>query len=209
MTKRVLQWVKPVAALVAVVLIAVFLAASLTSAQTGPTPGSTAPAFTLKNVDGQMVTLSDYADKKAVAVVITCNHCPYAQAYQGRLISLQNEYGSKGVQFVLINPNDAKKQPQDSYENMQKRAKEKGFPFPYLHDESQQIAKAYGAVRTPEAYLIVGGKVVYRGRIDDNTEAGQVKQRDLKNALDLVVAGTPDKISPASTKAFGCTIKWR
>jgi peroxiredoxin len=209
MTKRALQWMKPIVALVAVVLLGVMIVTTLTSAQTGPTPGSAAPAFNLKNVDGNRVSLGDYAGKTATVVVITCNHCPYAQAYQDRLIRLHSEYSSKGVQFVLINPNDAKKQPQDSYENMQARAKEKKYPFPYLHDESQQVTKAYGATRTPEVYLITGNRVVYRGRIDDNTEENQVKQRDLKNALDMVLAGTPDKISPATTKAFGCTIKWK
>ena len=209
MSKRALRWVRQFIILGILVLAGIIGVTALTSAQSGPAPGSAAPAFTLKSVDGKMVSLSDYASKSAVVVVITCNHCPYAQAYQNRLIALQKEYADRGVQFLLINPNDTKKQPQDSYENMQKRATEKGYPFPYLHDESQQIAKAYGASRTPEAYLIVNNKVVYRGRIDDNTEEAQVKQRDLKNALDMVVAGTPDQINPASTKAFGCTIKWK
>ena len=209
MIKRMLPWKRAALALMAVSMIGVLMAISQTSAQTGPVPGSTAPAFALKNVDGKTVSLSDFAGRKAVVVVITCNHCPYAQAYQGRLISLQNEYGPKGVQFVLINPNDAAKQPQDSYENMQARAREKNYPFPYLHDETQQIAKAYGATRTPEVYLVTGNRVVYRGRIDDNSEAAQVKQHDLKNALEMVLAGTPEKINPTLTKAFGCTIKWR
>jgi peroxiredoxin len=209
MTKRALRGAEKFIVLTILVLAGVFGTAALALADGGPTPGTTAPAFTLKNVDGNMVSLADYASKKAVVVVITCNHCPYAQAYQNRLISLQNEYASKDVQFVLINPNDAVKQPQDSYDNMQKRAKEKNYPFPYLHDESQQVAKAYGANRTPEAYLIVNNKVVYRGRIDDNTEEAQVKQRDLKDAIDKVLAGTPDQIETAMTKAFGCTIKWR
>jgi len=201
---------KPLAALAAVILVGLMLAAKITSAQTGSlAPGAGAPGFSLKNVDGNMVSLNDFTGKKAVVAVFSCNHCPYAQSYQNRLISLQKEYGPQGVQFVLINPNDAKKQPQDSYANMQIRAKEKGYPFPYLQDESQQVAKAYGASRTPEAFLIVGSRVVYRGRIDDNTEENQVKQRDLKNALDLVLASTPEKIDPKQTKAFGCTIKWR
>ncbi len=209
MAKAALRHYKQAILLTIIILSGLLLITTLTSAQSGPNPGSAAPGFTLKNVSGEMVSLSDYADRKAVVVVITCNHCPYAQAYQDRLIALQKDYGDKGVQFLLINPNDAKKQPQDSYENMQKRAKEKSYPFPYLHDASQEITKAYGATRTPEVYLIVNNKVVYRGRIDDNTEAGQVKQKDLQNALDMVLAGTPDKINPASTKAFGCTIKWR
>ena len=191
------------------ILAGILATAAWSPAQTTLSPGAAAPAFSLKNVNGQTVSLGDYASQKAVVVVFASNHCPYSQAYQGRLMAMQKEYGPQGIQFVLINSNDAAKQPQDSYENMQKRAQEKGYPFPYLRDESQQVAKAYGAQRTPEAYVIVNNKVVYRGRIDDNTEEAQVKQRDLKNALDKVLAGTPDQINPAQTKAFGCTIKWR
>ena len=209
MMKSALRLTRQAIFLTVLILAGVLLVTTLSSAQSGPNPGSAAPSFTLKNVSGEMVSLSDYASSKAVVVVITCNHCPYAQAYQDRLIALQKDYGDKGVQFVLINPNDDKKQPQDSYDNMQKRAREKNYPFPYLHDASQEIAKAYGATRTPEAYLIVNNKVVYRGRIDDNTEVAQVKQSDLRNAIEMVLAGTPDQINPSSTKAFGCTIKWR
>lgn len=172
--------------------------------------GSPLIGFSLKNVDGRTVAAGDFADKGVLVVVFSCNHCPYAQAYQDRLIALQNQYASKGVQFVLINPNDPKKQPQDSFENMQKRAAEKKYPFPYLVDATQGIARAYGAARTPEVYVFSPDrKLVYQGRIDDNTEEKQVKARDLKNALELLLAGTPEKISPNATKAFGCTIKWK
>jgi peroxiredoxin len=172
--------------------------------------GTPLPAFSLKNVDGRTVSSADFADKTALVVVFSCNHCPYAQAYQDRLIALQNQYASRGVQFVLINPNDPKRQPQDSFENMQKRAAEKKYPFPYLFDESQAVAQTYGATRTPEVYLFgPDRKLVYQGRIDDNTEEKQVKTRDLRNALDLVLAGTPGTIPMPVTKAFGCTIKWR
>lgn len=208
MTKRTLRQTKQFTVF-GLLILAGIMAASLSFAQAGLSPGAAAPTFTLKNVNGQMVSLGDYANRKAVVVAFVSNHCPYSQAYQGRLIAMQKEYGPQGVQLVLINPNDAAKQPQDSYENMQKRAQEKSYPFPYLKDETQQVAKAYGAQRTPEVYVIAGNKVVYRGRIDDNTEEAQVKQRDLKNALDKIVAGTPDQINPALTKAFGCTIKWR
>jgi peroxiredoxin len=172
--------------------------------------GSPMPAFTLKNVDDQMVSAADYASKPVLVVVVTCNHCPFAKAYESRILSMANSYAAQGVQFVLINPNDPKKQPQDSFENMKARAKEKNYPCPYLWDETQQIAKAYDAARTPEAYVFnKDRKLVYRGRIDDNTEEKQVKTRDLKNALDLVLAGKPDKIENPVTKAFGCTIKWK
>jgi peroxiredoxin len=172
--------------------------------------GTPLPAFSLKNVDGRILSATDFADKTALVVVFSCNHCPYAQAYQDRLIALQNQFASRGVQFVLINPNDPKRQPQDSFENMQKRASEKKYPFPYLFDETQAVAKAYGAARTPEVYLFgPDRKLLYQGRIDDNTEEKQVKTHDLKSALDLLLAGTPDAISTPVTKAFGCTIKWR
>jgi peroxiredoxin len=177
----------------------------------GPEPGSAAPTFSLKNIDDKNVALSDFADAKAIVVVFTCNHCPFAQAYEPRLIQMQKDYADKGVKFVLINPNDPKKQPDDSFDKMKKRAAEKSYPFPYLYDATQEIAKAYGAFRTPEVYLIspAGMKVEYRGRIDDNTDLAQVKKRDLKDAIDAMLAGTPDKIAERSTKAFGCTIKWK
>ncbi len=176
----------------------------------GPKPGETVPAFSLKNVDESMVSLESLAGNKAIVVVFTCNHCPFAKAYEPRLIEMQKEYADKGVKFVLINPNDPKKQPEDSFDKMKLRAKDKSYPFPYLYDDTQAIAKAYGAARTPEVFLVSPElQLVYRGRIDDNSEAKEVKTRDLKNALDLYLAGTPEKISTNVTKAFGCTIKWR
>jgi peroxiredoxin len=172
--------------------------------------GTPLPAFSLKNVDGRILSATDFADKTALVVVFSCNHCPYAQAYQARLIALQNQFASRGVQFVLINPNDPKRQPQDSFENMQKRATEKKYPFPYLFDESQDVARIYGAARTPEVYLFGPERtLIYQWRIDDNTEEKQVKTRDLKSALDLLLAGTREQITAPVTKAFGCTIKWR
>ncbi|MBU0507647.1 thioredoxin family protein [bacterium] len=172
--------------------------------------GSPMPPFNLKNVDGSMLASETFSGKRAVAVIFSCNHCPFVHSYESRMIQLAGEYQPKGVPFVLINPNDPKKQPQDSFENMQKRAAEKGYPFPYLLDETQNVAKAYGASRTPEVFLFgPDRKLVYWGRIDDNTEEPQVKKRDLKDALDHVLAGTPAAIEEPITKAFGCTIKWR
>ena len=192
-------------------LTAISLAACAAGASGKPLAvGSSLPAFSLKNVDGQTVSSADFAAKPALAVIFWCNHCPFVQAYEARTIALAKEYAERGVQFVVINPNDAKKQPADSYEKMQQRAKDKGYPFPYLHDVTQEIARTYGAARTPEVYLFgPDRKLVYHGRIDDNTEEKDVKKHDLKNALDLLLAGTPEKISPQTTKAFGCTIKWR
>ena len=110
--------------------------------------------------------LKDYADKKAVVVVFTCNHCPAAVAAEDRLIQLQKDYAAKGVQLVAINPNEDKGHPTDSFDHMVKRAAEKKFNFPYLRDETQEVAKAYGAVRTPHVFLLdQARKVVYRGRL--------------------------------------------
>jgi peroxiredoxin len=157
-----------------------------------------------------MVSAADYGDRKALVVVFAVNSCQYCQAYQNRLVALQNEYGSKGVQLIVISSNDVKRQPLDSYEAMQKRAAEKQYPFPYLYDETQGVAKDYGATRTPEVFVFdASRKLVYHGRIDDNTEEKDVRKQDLKSALDHLLAGTPEKISPAETKAFGCTIKWK
>jgi peroxiredoxin len=191
--------------------LAILVLAGGLPAPAAPIPiGAPLPTFSLKNVDGRMVSAADFADKTALVVVFSCNHCPYSQAYQDRLIALQNEYASRGVQFVFINPNDPKRQPQDSFENMRKRAAEKKYPFPYLFDETQAVAKAYGAAHTPEVYLFgPDRKLVYQGRVDDNTEEKQVKTHDLKDALDLLLTETPDKIAAPVTKAFGCTIKWR
>ena len=174
--------------------------------------GADAPAFSLKNVDGKPVALADYADTPAVCAVFTCNHCPFAKAYENRLILLHNECASSGVQLILINPNDPKVKPEDSFENMQRLASEKNYPFPYLVDETQETAKAYGASRTPEVFLFdANRKLVYHGLIDNSTEEKEVQEDKnyLKLAIEHLLAGTPDSIDPADTKAFGCTIKWK
>jgi peroxiredoxin len=170
--------------------------------------GAAAPAFALPAVDGTTVSLDDFADKKAVVMVFTCNHCPTAIQYEDRLVSLQADYAPKGVQLVAINPNETDGHPTDSFEHMVQRAKDKGFNFPYLRDESQEVAKAYGAVRTPHVFLVDGqGKVAYHGRIDDNPEdAGAVGRSDLRAAIDEVLAGKP--VSVPTTKPIGCSVKW-
>lgn len=200
--------VKAAAGLAAICIGLILTAPNLSSAPLAI--GSDPVPFTLKNVDGSMVSLSDYHDSRAVVIVFFCNHCPFAQAYQDRLIQLQNTYRDRRVEFILVNPNDPKKKPGDSFENMVKRAEEKKYPFRYLVDETSGIAKAYGATRTPEAYLFgPDRKLEYSGLIDDNTEPAQVKKHHLRDAIEMVLAGTPEKIEPRATKAFGCTIKWR
>lgn len=179
-------------------------------AQEGYKVGDTTTDFKLKNVDGKMVSLADYKDAKGYIIIFTCNHCPYAIAYEDRIIELNNIYAPKGYPVIAINPNDPVAQPADSYEKMQERAKEKGFTFPYLFDEGQKIYPKFGAVRTPHVFLLektTNGNVVrYIGAIDDNYEdASAVKQHYLANAVDALLKS--ETVTPDFTKAIGCTIK--
>ncbi len=173
--------------------------------------GDVATDFKLKNIDGKMVSLSDYPESKGFIVIFTCNHCPYAVMYEDRIIELQTKFAAQGYPVVAINPNSANKQPKDSYANMITRAEEKSFNFPYLHDETQAIAKAYGATRTPHIYLLQRQgedlKVAYIGAIDDNArKADDVEARYLEDAITALESGA--KPDPDFTKAVGCTIKW-
>ena len=180
---------------------------------TGYRVGDTATDFKLKNVDGKIVSMADYKDAKGFIVTFTCNTCPYAVAYEDRIIALHNKYAPKGYPVIAINPNDVKESWKDSYLHMQQRAKRKNFPFPYLHDEKQEIAKAYGATRTPHLYIVQKQqdgkfKVAYIGTIDDNyREPQQVQKKYAEAALGELVANKT--VSQANTKAIGCTIKWR
>ena len=141
--------------------------------QSGPETlpiGSPAPAFRdLPGTDGKKYGLDSFKGAKLVVVSFTCNHCPYAKAYEDRFITLAREFAARGVAFVAINPNDDVTYPDDSFENMKVRAREKSFPFPYLRDERQDVARAYGAVCTPHLFVLNGArKLAYEGRIDDN-----------------------------------------
>ena len=172
--------------------------------------GASAPSFELKNVNEQMVSLAGASGEVGTLVVFTCNHCPFAIAYEDRLIALANEFQPKGIKFVAISSNDPKIKPEDGLEGMQKKAKEKNLPNPYLINEDVPVATAYGAARTPETFLLdKDGKVVYSGRIDDNTEVKDVKVHDLQNAMTKLVEGKASEIDPKVTAAFGCTIKFR
>ncbi len=165
--------------------------------------------FSLPGVDGKPHSLKDYADKKALIVIFSCNHCPYVQAYEDRIMDLQKDYGSKGVQIIAVNSNDAVKYPDDSFDAMKKRAKERNFNFPYLRDDSQDAARAYGATHTPHIFLFDEFRNLrYTGKIDNDwKEPKNVARRFLREALDAVLAGqTP---SEQETYAIGCTIKWK
>ncbi|MCC6462513.1 MAG: thioredoxin family protein [Saprospiraceae bacterium] len=171
--------------------------------------GDQARDFELKNVDGKMRSLASIKDAKGYIVVFTCNHCPFALAYQDRIIELHKKYAALGYPVVAINSNDKVVSPDDSYEDMQQRAKDKEYPFVYLHDESQEVAKAFGATRTPHVFLLDNNRTVrYIGAIDDNHEdPSAVKTKYLENAIDALRNG--QEISLKETKALGCTIKWK
>lgn len=170
--------------------------------------GDKAADFKLKNIDGRMVSLADNKAAKGYIVVFTCNTCPYAKAYESRIVGLHDKYAAKGYPVVAINPNDPAVAPGDSYAAMQT----KKYAFPYLQDESQQVAKTYGATRTPHLYVLTrkGSDFVvsYIGAIDDNSEDPKlVKTKYVENAMTEILAGKSP--STTSTKAIGCTIKWK
>jgi len=171
--------------------------------------GDKAIPFNLPGTDGTNHNLREYSEKKAVVVTFSCNHCPYVRAWEDRMVEVQADYAPRGVQLVAINSNDAVKYPEDSFEKMKERACEKKFNFPYLRDESQEVAKAYGAERTPEVFLFdKSGSLRYHGVIDDNyDDPAAVKIRYLREALDAVLTGAPPRTT--ETKPVGCTIKWK
>ena len=180
------------------------------SAHKGYKVGDVATDFKLKNVDQKMVSLSDYKDAKGFIVVFTCNHCPYAKAYESRIIALDQKYASKGYPVIAINPNDPKVEPTDNFEAMQVRAKEKAFTFPYLFDDGQTVYPQYGATKTPHVFLLnkENGKniVRYIGAIDDNyADVNDVSNKYVEAAVDALLANQP--IAQTTTVAIGCSIK--
>jgi len=174
---------------------------------TGYQPGDKATDFKLKSVDGKMYSMADYKDAKGFIVVFTCNTCPFAVKYEDRVNQLAKKYKSKGYILLAINPNDPAVQPDDTFELMKERAKDKGYDFPYLVDEGQKIYPQYGATKTPHIFLLDKNLVVkYIGAIDDNVDdASSVKERYLENAIAALESGKEP--SPALTKAIGCSIK--
>ena len=171
--------------------------------------GDSAPGFRLPGVDGKDYGPEDFEDKKVVIVMFSCNHCPYVKAYETRFVELLSDYEDEGVVLIAINPNDDRRYPEDSFENMKIRAKERGFNFPYVRDESQEVARAYRAERTPEVFVFDEKRILrYHGRIDDNVyEPDQVRQRYLRDAIDAILKGR--KVPLEETEPVGCTIKWK
>lgn len=163
----------------------------------------------MKNVDGREVTIASVRGAKGTLVVFSCNACPWAQAWESRIVELGNASAKRGIGVIMINPNDPEVVREDGYDQMVKRAKAAKMAFPYVVDATSEVAKAFGAARTPEAFLFdAAGKLVYHGTIDDNAKAPrEVKRRFLRDALDAVVAGRD--VAVAETKALGCSIKWR
>lgn len=172
--------------------------------------GDTATDFKLKNVDENMVSLSDYINAKGFIVIFTCNGCPYSIAYEDRIIELDKKYKDKGFPVIAINPNNPEVSRRDNFSSMQKRSKKKGFTFPYLYDDGQKVHPQYGATRTPHVFLLNKEnnvlKVAYIGAIDNNShDASAVTTKYVEDAVDSLLAGKTPQIK--NTKAIGCAIK--
>jgi peroxiredoxin len=175
-------------------------------------PGDTVADFSLLNVDGKMVSMSSYNKAKGFIIVFTCNHCPFAKLYQQRLNEMNNTYSDQGFPVLAISSNDADAVPEDSYEEMVKRSKEKKYNFPYLYDETQAVARAFGAVKTPQAFVVFKENnnwiVKYYGAIDDNgAEPEKVQNKFVINAVEALLHNAP--ITVSSTKSVGCGMKWK
>ena len=168
--------------------------------------------FKLKNFDGKMVSLSDYKDSKGVILIFDCNTCPYSKAYNDRIIALHKSFSGKGFPVVTINPNDGEQSPGDSFDAIVARAKSKNYDFPYLIDEKQHVARAFGATNTPHVFVLrrEGSSFIvsYIGAIDNNPRDGsQADQKYVEDAVNSLLAG---KSAPVQkTKAVGCGIKWK
>lgn len=172
--------------------------------------GSPAPDFRLPDTEGNMVARDDFADKPALLVIFMCNHCPYVKHLSSALASFAREFEPRGLAVVGINSNDAEKYPDDSYEAMKEEKLRAGYPFPYLHDEDQSVARAYQAVCTPDFFLFDSDrKLVYRGRFDSSTPRNDepVTGDDMRDAVTAVLTGKP--LPEEQPPAMGCSIKWK
>ena len=173
--------------------------------------GTKAPDFTLPDtVSGNLLSLQQLKSDKATVIMFICNHCPFVKHVQEELVRLANDYIPKGVSFAAISSNDAENYPDDSPDNMKKVANEWNYPFPYLYDESQDVAKAYKAACTPDFYIFDGNlELVYRGQLDDSRPGSDlpVTGKDMRAALDQLLAGKP--VDPNQRPSLGCNIKWK
>ena len=171
--------------------------------------GEKAIDFSHKGVDGKIYSLSSFSEAKALVIIFSCNHCPYVQAYEDRMIEIARDYQNRKVSLVAINSNDSVSYPDDSFEEMAKRSKAKGFNFPYLRDESQKTARDYAATHTPHLFVFDSQRrLAYTGKIDDNWEnPALVQKRYLRDALDDLLE--KKQVRLPETHAIGCTIKWK
>lgn len=171
--------------------------------------GQKAPDFSLPGVDGKTWSLGDFADRKLLIVLFSCNHCPYVVGSEDRMNRLYADYAPRGVGMIAINSNEQQNHPMDDFDHMVQRAKEKGFQFPYVRDESQEVALAYGALRTPHYYVFDEERTLrYTGRMDDNPRtAGQETTRELRDALDALLEGRQPPVPV--TNPIGCNVKWK
>jgi len=172
--------------------------------------GSSAPTFAaLQGVDDKNYSLGDFSSARVLVIAFTCNHCPYVQAYEGRMIDLQEQFGPEGLQLIAINSNDTKNYSDDDFVGMVRRARQKGFNFPYLRDENQAVAEEYGATHTPEFFVFDRNrKLRYHGKMDDNYQnPDAVTRRYLQDAVEALLAGK--EVAEPETHSIGCTIKWR
>jgi len=178
--------------------------------------GAEAPPFdlpaanpTVDDIARATRRLDDYADAEALVIVFTCNHCPYAVHVEETLLEVARAYQERGVPFVAINANDAEHYPDDSFENMARRAQQKGYPFPYLYDASQDVARAYRAECTPDFFVYNRARrLVYRGRFDETRPGqGQPTGHDLRQALDQLL--DTGEVTMEQYPSMGCNVKWR
>jgi peroxiredoxin len=173
--------------------------------------GTEAPAFTLLDtVSGTAMSLDDLKSQIATVIMFICNHCPYVIHVREELVRLANDYRPRGISFIAISANDAARYPEDSPEKMKEAAVMYGYPFPYLFDETQEVARAYEAACTPDFYIFDGAmKLVYRGQLDDSRPRNDVPVTgaDIRAALDALLAGTP--VPTGQKPSIGCNIKWR
>jgi peroxiredoxin len=201
--------IKLISAAVIVLCISAFTIQKTTFGE-GYKIGDVAEDFSLKNIDGKMVSLSDYKNAKGFIVTFTCNTCPYAVAYEDRIVALDKKYASKGYPVIAIMPNNVSIKPDDNLDAMKQRANEKGFTFPYLIDEEQKVFPKFGATKTPHMFVLQktekGNVVKYIGAIDDNyKDASAVSTKYVENAVDALLQGKD--VEQTETKAIGCTIK--
>lgn len=194
-------------------LIVLFTAPLITPERTtGYEVGDYVEDFSLKNVDGNMVSMGEFNEAKGFIISFTCNTCPYSVMYEQRIIGLDKKYASKGYPVIAINPNDPKKNPGDSFDKMVERASDKNYPFPYLIDESQEVTRNFGATNTPHMYIVNndGGKyrIEYIGTIDNNPKAAdKATKHYIDDAMNDILSGK--KVEVSKTKAVGCSIKWK